>query len=56
MPPEVDPEQPHTHEQSHSRAMLSGGQRTVSRVAKPVVVDSDATWKEASRRASHGES
>ena len=51
MPPEVDPEQPHTKEQSISMLMLNCGQRLVSVVAKPVVVDNELTWKAAKRKA-----
>ena len=51
MPPDVEPEQPQISEQMISVAMLSGGQSVVSSVAKPVVVEIDATWKEASRNA-----
>ena len=51
MPPEVEPEQPQMREQMMSSAMLSGGQVVVSCVANPVVVEMEATWKEASRSA-----
>ena len=51
MPPEVEPEQPHTNEQSMSTPMLPEGHKLVSAVAKPVVVDSEQTWKAAIRKA-----
>ena len=51
MPPEVEPEHPQTKEQSNRIAMLPVGHRLVSAVAKPVVVDSEQTWKAAKRKA-----
>ena len=56
MPPEVDPEQPQMSEQMMRIDMLSGGHSVVSSVAKPVVVEMEATWKDASRSASTKES
>ena len=52
MPPDVEPEQPQMSEQMMSTDMLSGGHSVVSFVAKPVVVEMEATWKDASRSAS----
>ena len=51
MPPEVEPEQPQTKEQSIRMPMLPVGQRLVSAVAKPVVVDREHTWNAAMRNA-----
>ena len=51
MPPEVEPEQPQTKEQSISMPILNVGQRLVSVVANPVVVLSEQTWKAANRKA-----
>jgi hypothetical protein len=51
MPPEVEPEQPQTKEQSIRIPMQPEGQRLVSAVAKPVVVDSEQTWNAAKRKA-----
>ena len=51
IPPEVEPEQPQIREQMISTDILSGGHRVVSCVAKPVVVEIEATWKEASLKA-----
>ena len=51
MPPEVEPEQPQTKEQSNKTPMQPEGQRLVSAVAKPVVVESETTWKAAKRKA-----
>ena len=52
MPPEVEPEQPQMSEQIMRIDMLSGGHSVVSCVAKPVVVEMEAIWKDASRSAS----
>ena len=51
MPPDVEPEQPHTKEQRIKMPMLPVGHRLVSAVAKPVVVLSEHTWNAAKRRA-----
>ena len=55
IPPEVDPEHPQINEQTINTATLSDGHTVVSSVAKPVVVEMDTTWKEASRKADQKE-
>ena len=52
MPPEVEPEQPHTNDPTMRMAMLKAGHRLVSVVAKPVVVVMEHIWKAATRKAS----
>ena len=51
MPPEVEPEQPQTIEHSIRMPMQHDGQVLVSAVAKPVVVESEQTWKAERRSA-----
>ena len=51
MPPEVEPEHPQNKEQSIRIPIQPVGHRLVSSVAKPVVVESEHTWKAAKRRA-----
>ena len=46
---------PQINEQTINTATLSGGHTVVSSVAKPVVVEMDTTWKEASRKADQKE-
>ena len=51
IPPDVEPEQPQNREQMMRIAILSGGHSVVSCVAKPVVVEMETTWKDASLSA-----
>lgn len=52
MPPEVEPEQPHTNEPMMRMPLQSGGQKLVSVVANPVVVVMELSWKAETRNAS----
>ena len=52
MPPEVEPEQPHTMEPMMRMAMQKVGHRFVSGVANHVVVVIEHIWNEAIRKAS----
>ena len=51
MPPEVEPVHPQITEHRQITVILRAGQASVSAVANPVVVEMDAVWKSARRKA-----